>query len=209
MCASRMIRLCLLLLAVAQCPSVFAAEPEVEGDTLTEDFFPMEVGDRWVYAYGDGEVVFDVLDVKMLDKGPLFSVRRTIGEASVEFQVSIRKDGVYIHQEGKKRFQPPLRQFAFDTKAGDKWAWKGTYGGVEREEAIENLGVVEETVPAGRYPAIVVMQENLISSDQACFSLAIGVGVVSLSGKTELIPNASGEKFSFHWRLKRFERGEE
>lgn len=210
MFVSRLWHLSLLLLAIAACSVAFSEERESADEALTAEFFPMQVGDKWVYAYGDKDVVFKVLKSENVDNRQLFVVQRTIDDVSVNFTLSIRADGVYIHQEGEKQFLPPLRQFAFATKKGDKWEWTGTYGGEKRKENFANLGIVEETVPAGKYTVLAIEQTNGETGDSAIFNLAKGTGVVSLSGKTELIADAKlGKRVAFDWRLKRFERGKD
>ena len=123
-------------------------------------------------------------------------------------QIRVEEDGVYIHQESKKEFLPPLRQFAFFARTGDSWKWRGTVSGKLQREEFENLGVQEVTVPAGTYTAVAVHQSNPDTTDQATFWLAPGVGVVKLSGKSELASDdPKGGKVVFEWSLKKFESG--
>jgi hypothetical protein len=153
-------------------------------------------------------VTFTVLRTEKVGEGSVYVVRRTIDRTSVDFKVGVEEDGVYIHQESKKEFLPPLRQFAFFAKTGDSWKWRGTVSGKLRREEFENLGVQEVTVPAGTYSAVAVHQNNPDTAEQATFWLAPGVGVVKLSGKTEsLTDDPKGARVVFEWRLKKFEAG--
>jgi len=183
-----------------------ADRPTKARDNLSPRLFPMKVGHKWVYAFEDKEVTFEVLRTEKVGGEEIFVVRRTIGKGAVEFRLSVEEDGVYIHRESKKEFHPPLRQFAFFARTGDQWKWRGTVAGKLQTEEFENLGVEEITVPAGTYRTISVHQRNPANGDQATFWLAEGVGVVKLSGKSEVLPgDPRGGKVIFEWRLKRFD----
>jgi hypothetical protein len=181
-------------------------------DNLSPRLFPMKVGAKWVYAFDEKEVTFEVLrSEKGKDDGgaAVFVVRRTIDKSVVDFRVAVEEDGVYIHAEGDKEFSPPLRQFAFFARAGDTWKWRGTYGGKKRSDVFENLGVQEVKVPAGTYSAVAVERRDPDGPDHTTFWLAPNVGVVRLSGKTELF--GDGEKANlvvFEWRLKSYTPGD-
>jgi hypothetical protein len=165
----------------------------------------MKVGYKWVYAFGDKEVIFEVLRTVKVGEIEVFVVRRTIEKTMVDFKVAVEEDGVYIHQESKKEFLPPLRQFAFFARTGDIWKWRGTINGKLREEQFENLGVQKVTVPAGTYASVSVHQSNPNTGDQATFWLAERVGVIKLSGKSEsLTDDPKGGKVIFEWKLKKF-----
>jgi hypothetical protein len=198
----------ILLLMVPAALLAPAADRGRSRDFPTARHFPMKVGHRWVYADGEGEVAFEVLRSEKAGGGKVFVVRRTAGRERVDFRVAVEEEGVYVLQEGEKKFDPPLRQFAFFARPGDGWKWRGTYGGRPRVEEFENLGVQEVEVPAGTFKAVAVQQTNPANGDRATFWLARGVGVVRLSGKTEEKPGAPGSaKVAFEWRLKKFEAG--
>jgi hypothetical protein len=171
-------------------------------DTLNARLFPMKVGDQWLYAFGDKEVTFEVLRTEKSGGITVYIVRRTFEKTQVDYRLAVEESGVYIHQEGKKVFSPPLRQFAFIPRTGDVWKWRGTAGGKRVARRFEHLGVDKVTVPAGTYSAIRV-HEKEDNGDHATFWLAEGVGVVMLSGKSELL---GGRRIVFEWKLKRFSR---
>jgi hypothetical protein len=60
------------------------------------------------------------------------------------------------------------------------------------------------TVPAGTYAALSVYQHE-DNGDYATFWLTPGVGVIMLSGKTELF---GGDRLVFEWKLKSFHPSE-
>src|SRR5262245_48444719 len=195
----------LLTVSLFALASGFGAEPTPR-DTLNAGRFPLAVGHRWVYAFGDREVTFEVVRAERQDDLPRYVVRRTIDKAQVDFTITVEEDGVYIHQEGKKEFRPPLRQFAFFARTGDAWKWRGTAGGKREEQRFEHLGIESVTVPAGTFPAVAVSQNNPDTVEHATFWLARDVGVVKVSGKTEVLTDGPDRTpVQFEWTLKRFE----
>ncbi len=195
-------RIALVVVATALLADHAAARDKAT-DVLSSKRFPMKVGYKWIYAFGDQEVSFEVLRKEKTKQGRVFVVRRTIEETTVDFKVSVKSHGVYIHQEGETTFSPPLRQFAFFAREEDTWKWRGKVGGRDQKYEFTNLGVHKITVPAGSYSALAVEQqipENAV--DHATFWLVEGIGVVKLSGKTATKVGA----FSFDWQLKRFEK---
>lgn len=180
--------------------------PRMHRDALSTRHFPMKVGDKWVYEFHKEEVTFEVLRTETGDEGTLHVVRRTIGRTPVDFKLEIAEDGVYIHQEGKKEFRPPLRQFAFFARTEDEWKWKGIAGKKSEEEKFTHLGMQKVSVAAGEYSAIGVHQLNPDGAQHATFWLAEGVGVIKISGKTELaVDDVDGVPAVFEWTLKRYE----
>lgn len=198
-------RIVLIVVAAMLLCSHAAAEKR-PADLLSSARFPMKVGYKWIYQYGDKEVSFDVLRMEMIDGAAVYVVQRKIEDSTVEFKVSMKDHGVYIYQEGKKKFSPPLRQFAFFARTGDIWKWKGTVNEKTERHEFTNLGVKIITVPAGTYSTIAVRQSNLDSFGQVTFWLVDGIGVVKLSGKTESKPGDGDGLHNFEWQLKRFEK---
>src|SRR5262245_13634004 len=70
-----------------------ADRPTKARDNLSPRLFPMKVGHKWVYAFEDKEVAFEVLRTETVAGEELFVVRRTIGKAAVEFRLSVEEDG--------------------------------------------------------------------------------------------------------------------
>ena len=209
MCSATRILFCLMLGApgaLAALPAgAPAADPPKMRDTLSAQLFPMKVGAKWVYAFDAKEVVFEVLRTeKTKENAKVFVVRRTLDKVEVDFRLSVEEDGVYIHKEGDKKFSPPLRQFAFFARTGDVWKWDGTSGGKKLKERFEHLGVEEITVPAGTFNTVAVERSNPDTADHTTFWLARDVGVVRLSGKTELL---AATLVTFEWRLKSYTPG--
>lgn len=200
-----------LLVLLATCAVLVSAHAGTEHrprDTLSAKLFPLAVGDRWVYDFGDQEVAFEVLHTeKADDDATLYVVRRSIGKARVDFKVAVEEDGVYIHQDGAKEYRPPLRQFAFFARTGDEWKWEGTAAGQPERHRFEHLGLQEVNVPAGAFDAVGVRQSNRESGEHATFWLAKEVGVVKVSGKSEAVSDGGpgGGRILFEWTLKKFE----
>jgi hypothetical protein len=185
--------------------SALADEADTIGDALSARYFPMKVGYKWVYAFNDKDVTFEVLRAEKSRASTLYVIRRSFEKHQVEYKLAIGESGVYIHQEGKKVFSPPLRQFAFLPRTGDVWKWRGTADGKRVAREFQHRGMEKVKVPAGSYSAISVHEEEK-GGDHATFWLAEGVGVVRLSGKSELF---GGNRVVFEWKLKRFQKGKE
>ena len=200
---------CLVAIAAFVVAAPAAGPPAKARDTLSAKLFPMKVGAKWVYAFDEKEVVFEVLRAEK-DKAvetDVFVVRRTLDKTAVDFRVAVEEDGVYILREGDKEFSPPLRQFAFFARTGDGWKWKGTYGGEKRTDVFEHLGTEQVKVPAGTFAAVAVRRSNPDTADHATFWLAKDVGVVRLSGKTELLGAPGAGAVVFEWKLKSYTAG--
>ena len=177
---------------------------------LDTSYFPMAVGDRWVYASsGDttDDVIFEVVGTQKVDGAPCFVVERVIGAHKISFYISIQQDGIRLHRVGDDVYLPPYRQFAFPTKEKDPWDWKGTIGGTPGDYHCHNMGQSDITVPHGQHKAFVVMQGSS-SQGWATFALVRGVGVVQVDGKfaDQHDPQGRGVYQQFHWKLKQFTR---
>src|SRR5262245_21631354 len=86
-----------LAVIVAGAPALATAPPQKVRDTLNVRLFPMKVGAKWVYEFGEKEVAFEVLRTEKAGDAEVFVVRRSIDRAAVDFRVSVEEDGVYIH----------------------------------------------------------------------------------------------------------------
>ncbi len=180
----------------------------LQPEKLDRSYFPIGVGYKWVYASkgGDtqGDVVFEVIGTAQVGDAECFVVLRTIGEHRLKFYVEVTHRGVWIHRVGQDIYQPPYQQFAFPTKQGDRWNWKGTIGDEPDEYASENYGLQEVQVPLGRWEAFYVGQQSLAHTN---FWLVDGIGVVKLEGKSwdEHDPAPQpGDPLYFDWQLKEF-----
>ena len=196
----------LLLLVLAFALLSWWLQPE----RLDRRCFPIGVGYKWVYASKGGDtqydVVFEVVGTEQVGDADCFVVRRTIGEHKIKFYVEVNHRGVWIHQVGDDRYEPPYQQFVFSTKKGDRWNWKGTIGKQPEEYTCENHGLQDVEVPLGHWSGFCVGQR---SRSFANFWLVKGIGVVKLEGKTwdEHDPAPlPGSPLYFDWQLKEFSR---
>jgi hypothetical protein len=182
---------------------------------LDSGYFPIGVGYRWVYASkvdnSQEDVVFEVVGTEKVGDAKCFVVLRTIGDHQIKFYVEVNNRGVLIHQVGQDRYRPAYRQFAFYTKVGDRWHWKGMIGSQpgEYECWISNDWPV--TVPLGEWDAFWVAQEteSPTGTGDAGFWLVDGIGVVRIAAKqrdNHDPPSQPGESSDFDWQLKEFSR---
>lgn len=166
--------------------------------------FPMEVGHRWVYDSGRGEVVFEVTGKEKVHGIECFKVRRSTEGTTLFFYVTVSRKGVRIHRAGSEDFSPPFLEISFPLAAGRTWTWRGLIGG--SEFSIRSSILRSETVetPAGRFEAHVVREELRHGDRQGWTDLWIadGWGVVKLQGKTFDLHNSVGG--GFEWSLKSF-----
>jgi hypothetical protein len=189
-----------LLLLVLACALLFWW---LQPPRLDRGYFPMKIGDRWVYEYkGNSDVVFEVIGTEKLGDAECFVVLRTIGEHEIRFYVEVTDRAVLIHQVGDDRYTPAYPQFEFNSRQGNRWGWQGTIGNEPSEYACENLGIKEVRVPKGLFDAFAVSQK---SESSTTFWLARGIGVVRIEGKSrdQHDPHAApGELNFFDWQLK-------
>src|SRR5437016_1428838 len=78
----------LLVIALGALPA-HADKPSKRRDNVSPRLFPMKVGHKWVYAFEDKEVTFEVLRTEKLGEEERFVVRRTIEKLSVDFKISV------------------------------------------------------------------------------------------------------------------------
>jgi hypothetical protein len=174
-------------------------------EVLDQRYFPMAVGDRWVYESDAGDVVFHVTGKQTVGPAECFVVNRSIGEHQSVFYLSVSRDGVRIHQVDDDRYDPPYRQFLFPAKSGQAWSWQGRIGGKASQYDSANRGWETVEVPHGKHRAARVHQAggSVVGAD---FWLAPGVGVVKLSGKSWDEHDPAPQPLYFEWRLKEFSR---
>ncbi|MDX1565984.1 MAG: hypothetical protein R3236_11285, partial [Phycisphaeraceae bacterium] len=79
----------------------------------------MAAGDQWVYHAAAGEVRFRVLN--RTERG--YRIQRTGKKPDVAYVMSVTPRGAYILSAFGRPYDPPYRQFAFGTRAGDRWRW--------------------------------------------------------------------------------------
>jgi hypothetical protein len=191
-----------LLVLIALCGLLFWwLRPEV----LDERYFPIEVGDRWIYESEMGDVVFHVTGRQKVGPAECFVVQRKIGDHQTPFYVSVARDGVRIHQVDDDVYNPPYRQFAFPTQEGQAWRWEGKIGAKPSHYACFNEGLETTDVPLGAVRAIRVRQAggNVLEAE---FWVAKGLGVVRLSGKSWDEHDPAPQPLYFEWRLKEYRR---
>jgi hypothetical protein len=191
-----------LLLLVFACALLFWW---LQPPKLDRGYFPMKIGDRWVYEYkGNSDVVFEVIGTEKLGDAVCFVVRRTIGEHKIKFYVEVAARAVLIHQVGDDRYTPAYPQFVFNSQHGTRWGWQGKIGNEPAEYASENLGLHEIRVSKGEFKAFAVTQTPEAGT---AFWLARGIGVVRIQGKSRDKNEPlglSGAYTYFDWQLKEF-----
>ena len=175
---------------------------------LNKSYFPINVGDAWVYASDGGDVLFEIANQR---DGNTYATRWGGGLPRSSFQLSATDDGVYLLRGGPigpgtwEVYEPPFRQFAFGTEPGDTWKWVGKLGTKTMSYGGAHLGVERVSVPAGRFNAIHV-RETMTSPDGRTgyteYWLAKDVGVIQVRGK-QLDPHNDKATY-LDWKLKHY-----
>ena len=171
------------------------------GPALGPEHFPMAPGDEWVYDAAVKEVRFQVLG--RTDRG--FQIKRTGKKPDVAYEMSIDARGAHILSAFGRPYDPPYRQFAFGTRAGDRWTWSGTIGGNKMSYVCENQGLETVHTPAGTFEAVKILETagTPLPSTNTMW-LAENVGVVRVVGR-QLKPD--GKTFdTYDWKLLSFKR---
>ena len=152
--------------------------------------------------------MFEVVGTEKVGDAECFVVVRTIGDHQLKFYVEVDNRGVLIHRVGQDRYVPAYRQFAFRSKRGDHWHWKGMIGDEPGEYESWNNGEYLTTVPLGQWKAFWIVQEAPESdSGDTDFWLVDGIGVVKIQAKfrdKHDPPPRPGKSQRFDWQLKEF-----
>ena len=198
------------------------AQPPGTGEPLSPEiqeslaYLPMNVGNRWTYAAGEGpEVTFEIVGTETVNSLPCFKAVRRIGEEAIPFYVSMSSRGLEIHRVGPDDFDPPFLEFAFPITLpeADDRVWSGKIGDRPYTIRTRNCGTETVTLPLGVRSAIhvsermeqvspkstdeVIVVENSMSTH---FWIVKGIGVVKLRGKERDPHNPTGREFE--WTLK-------
>lgn len=168
--------------------------------------FPMGVGYRWVYASGEGDVVFEVTGKAAVHGVGCFAVRRTLRGKGLLFYLTVSRKGVRIHRVGEDDCGPPYLEFSFPLADGKAWTWRGLIGSKEFEIRNSVARREEVSTPAGVFRAVRV-REEVRNGPRAGWTdvwLAEDVGVVKLQGKSMDLHNS--DPGGFTWELASFRK---
>lgn len=163
------------------------AAPVPKGITAA-DLFPLQMGSKWEYvdAAGKPSHVEEVTAIEERDGAKVVTVTRTReGKEATKSIFRVDKEGVSRVSLGPLEYSPPLLFVKPAVKENEKWTSQLTVGSSEVEYEV-TVGKAEEvTVPAGKFTAIPVRQQNLRnkSAAQLEYWFAPNVGLVK-SGTT-------------------------
>ena len=146
----------LLPLALAFCLSPAGVLPGQEKDKVRESpYFPLKVGNRWVYRLGARTATVRVTKREPVGKVPCARLEMTVGEEVHTEHLAVRPDGVYRYRADGQDIEPPLCFLKLPPKAGESWKVASKTAG----QAITGsftLAEADVTVPAGKFRAVVV-----------------------------------------------------
>lgn len=123
---------CLGIASFLLVPASGAHAQDKKGLLFQSEYFPLAVGNRWVYRAGKQEVVVEVerqetirRKIKANDEFRLepieaFRLKIAAGEKTLYEQVLVAEDGIYRFSAAGKEIQPPLRILKTPV-ANDAW----------------------------------------------------------------------------------------
>ena len=119
------------------------------------DWYPLEIGSRWVYDSTDGEVVYEIKEKREIE-GVLCTLVTLTGLDNPyggNLWVARDPDGYRIHATQREKdpeiLQPAVVILPTSPKTGKEWSWQGTWLSLTIDEAYEDLGE-EVVLAAGR-----------------------------------------------------------
>lgn len=174
--------LALLLLAL---PAAAAPVPKLKAPP---DYYPTEVGTKWVYAQEDGtnEHTREVTASDTKDGVTTFTVTWKQGGTTQLWELKKDATGVYRTKEDGVEFVPPHKLFEHRMAAGDEWTSEYSYGGERNTFKFSRTAGKAEAVktPAGTYTAVPIVSRSLENAqNESTLWYANGVGLVKLEHK--------------------------
>lgn len=160
------------------------AAPVPKAVKKVPDYYPSEVGTRWVYAQEDGtnEHTREVTASSTKDGVTDFTV--TWKEDGSTQLWEMKKDATGVHrikQDGLE-FNPPHQLVQPKMDAGVEWTSEYTFGGRSKYKYTRTVGKMEKLkTPAGEFDALPIVSRNLtLDGDETTLWYADGVGLVAL-----------------------------
>lgn len=153
-----------LLLGV---PAAVAA-PGPKGGDAPPLYFPTAVGATAVRQQTTGKLTGEMTDtvteVQKIGDGVRVTIERTSksGFPPVKYQTDVSAKGLTQVRFGRREFDPPTPLLKLPAKAGDAWEWenRAAEAGRPRKIKFKVVGEEEVEVPAGKFKAVRVAEEE-------------------------------------------------
>ena len=191
-------------LAVALAWTAVASAAE---DFTDSAYYPMQVGATWNYKAGDSKFTVKVASHEKI--GTTMCARLETaqdGKVIGSEDVFAKEDGVYRLALDGKVIEPAVRILKLPPKANEPWAVDSkaeSKTGTERLQGTFKVTNEDVTVPAGKYPAAVVVTCEDLDANGAKYSFS--TDYVKDVGMVKQVIEAGGLKVTIE--LEKYEAG--
>lgn len=169
---------------------------------VQDDFIPLKKGVKWLYKFGDKEVVQSVTSTEKIGTVDTFVVESDMSGQKERMWIAPNAEGMWLYKvhsgDSVSELAKPAMLLKFPLKSGDTWESKIPAGDAIVEYSFENGGEEEIAVPAGKYTAWKIKMRGKMGSVQfsGTYWYTKGIGLVKQS-----ISSPGGE---FRLELKEF-----
>ena len=122
------------------------------------DLFPLKVGSKWVYKFGEKEVTVTVVGTEKVGTDDGFKTETKVeGQQPATELFLVKSDGVYRAKVKEDKIDPPFKMISLPAKKDTAWKVDSKVGsqGIKGEfKIIDEKAKVK--VPAGEFEAILV-----------------------------------------------------
>jgi hypothetical protein len=156
----------------------FCADPAGDKDVAT--YYPLKVGNSWIYKRGDDKVVISV--VRIDDGVAHIESTSAGGKVTLTEQLQAKADGVYRTVTNEKKMTPPLKFLALPTKKGESWEIDSKVGDETMKGKFKAEEIAELTVGGKKYENVVVVTGDDMDANGTKLNLvthyARGIGMI-------------------------------
>lgn len=149
----------------------------------TEDYFPMNVGNRWVYQtritvnekFLDAEMESRIVGTQEIDGVQTYVFNSSIGgKLSQKDYYEKNQQGVFHHRSFSggvlSDIKPALKLMEFPVQTGQSWTWDGVVGGITGKFEVAVLSQEKITVKAGTFQTYKIKMEGKKEDDSTISS---------------------------------------
>jgi hypothetical protein len=135
----------------------FLAQPVAgqEKKPLSSPYFPLQVGNQWVYRADNRTITKRVTRHELVGKVLCARLEASGNDKTFVEHVAVRADGIFRYQADGKVLEPPLCLLKLPPKVGATWQVDCRVDGLVVTGTF-TLAEVEEAVPAGKFKAVMV-----------------------------------------------------
>jgi hypothetical protein len=171
------------ILALALVTSALCADPPAEKDVTA--FYPLKVGNSWIYKRGDDKLVISVVRIE----DGIVHIESTSqgGKVTLTEQLRAKADGIYRSVVNDRKLTPELKFLALPAKNGEAWEIDSKIGDETMKGKFKVEEVDELTVGGKKYEKVIVVTGNDLDANGTKLNLvthyARGIGMIKQSIK--------------------------